>query len=179
MMNKSQFFEGVERRNRGGLHVQMWEREQPGSPPTLNDGLGFGCPHQVRGTIRSSLLNWNVVVWASNLVLSTVLALRKAFIASNMSFLASLTTLARLGVAAGKYQQTLVLPQYRRAFSTRTFDEGDHRQDRPFWRMSKGIETKIYRINQCAEVAAQVWRVGGLENFPMRSSERDSRMTRV
>lgn len=77
----------------------MREWEQPSSPPILDDGLGLGGPHQVRGTVWPSFLDRNVIVGTSNLVLGAVLALGEAFVASDVSLLARLTALARLGVA--------------------------------------------------------------------------------
>lgn len=102
MVDESQLLECVESRNGSRLHIQMWEREQAGSLPVLDDGLGFGCPHQIWRTIWSSLLNRYIVVWTSNLVLRTVLTLREALIATDVSLLAGVTTLARLGVATNQ-----------------------------------------------------------------------------
>lgn len=102
MVNESQFLEGVNGGNGGRLHVQMREGKQASPPPILDDSLNFRCPHQVRRAIGSRLLDRNVIIWASNLVLGAVLALRKAFIASDVSLLARLTALARLGVATDK-----------------------------------------------------------------------------
>lgn len=110
MVNESQFLEAVKCGDWSRLHIQVWKREQPSSPPVLDDGLGLGCPHQIRGTVWSSLLNRYVIVRTANLVLRAVLALRKAFVASDVSLLTGFTTLARLGVATRKSQRTSMLP---------------------------------------------------------------------
>lgn len=102
MVNQPQLLEAVQLRSGSRLNVQVGKREQAGASPTIDDGLDFGRPHQVGGAIWSGLLDGNVIVGTSDLVLCAVFALRKAFITSDMSLLASLTALAGLGVTEEK-----------------------------------------------------------------------------
>lgn len=99
MVNQPQLLETVELRGWRRMNMQVGKRKQARLAPLVDGGFNLGIPHQVGRAVGSSLLHRKVVVGASDLVLRAVLALREALIAANMPLLASLTALARLGVA--------------------------------------------------------------------------------
>jgi hypothetical protein len=85
------------------------ERENACSLPLSNRGLDLGRPHKVRlvGSGRALRIgNLHVVIRTSDLVLSTVAALREVFITANVSAFAGITALAGLGMAAARRTTT-------------------------------------------------------------------------
>jgi hypothetical protein len=92
--------EVLRRRCRVDVEVGEWEHSR--LLPLLDRCLDFGSPHEiwlVRAS-RSVLRDRHVIVWAADLVLGAVTALREVLIAANMPALASVTALAGLGVAS-------------------------------------------------------------------------------
>lgn len=84
------------------VDIQAGNGEHARLLPMIDNGLDLWGPHEIRWAVGTCILNWDVVVGASNLVLCAILALRKILITPNVPLLAGLTTLARLGVAIEK-----------------------------------------------------------------------------
>lgn len=99
VVDQSQLFEAVVLWSWRGVDVQVGEGEQARLSPLIDGRLDLGVPHQVRRAIGPRLLDRNVIIGASDLVLGTVLALRKTLVTANVTLLASLATFAGLGVA--------------------------------------------------------------------------------
>lgn len=103
MVDQAQLLECVVLRYRDRVDIEV-KREDACQTPLLDGCLNLGRPHQIWGPIGTSLLDGNVVVRTSDLVLGAVLALREAFVTSDVPLLASFATLARLGVAMKRSQ---------------------------------------------------------------------------
>ena len=98
MVDQAQLLEGVVLWCRDRVDVEV-KGEDACTAPKVDGCLNLGRPHQIRRPVGASLLDGNVVVGTSDLVLGAVLALGEALIASDMPLLASFAALARLGVA--------------------------------------------------------------------------------
>lgn len=112
---------------RADIQAGHWENAR--LLPMINDSLDLWAPHQIRRAVRTCILNWDVVVRASNLVLGTVLALREILITPDVPLLARLATLARLGVAKGDSQHRQDC--HRTGPLEPTFVGEDHHRDQP------------------------------------------------
>lgn len=98
MVDQAQLLEAVILRCRDGVDIEI-KGEDACQTPLLNGSLDLGRPHQIRRPVGAGLLDGNVVVRTSDLVLGAVLALREALVTSDVPLLASFAALARLGVA--------------------------------------------------------------------------------
>jgi len=100
MVDQAELVRGVAVRRRSRVDVEAREGEDPGAFPVGDGGLDLGVPHEIglvkRG--RAVLGEGAVIVGTSDLVLGAVAALRKSFVAANMSALASFAALARFGM---------------------------------------------------------------------------------
>lgn len=129
MVDQAQLLEGVVLRCRDRVDIEV-EGEDAGQTPLFNGCLDLGRPHQIRRPIRASLLDGNVVVRTSDLVLGAVLALREALVTSDVPLLASFATLARLGMAK-ESKSVCHISNTKRVQRKRTFVEEDRRRDQP------------------------------------------------
>jgi hypothetical protein len=109
MIDQTEILDRVQMRHGGRVYSKAGEWKDACSLPFSNGSFDLRCPHQV-GLVGSGgafrIRNLHVIVRASNLVLSTVAALREVFITTNVSALAGITALARLGVAAARRTTT-------------------------------------------------------------------------
>lgn len=106
MVDQAQLLEGVVLRSRDRVDVEF-KGEDACHTPLLDGCLNLRRPHQIRRPIGASLLDGNVVVRTSDLVLGAVLALREALVTSDVPLLASFAALARLGVATKGSQHAI------------------------------------------------------------------------
>lgn len=107
MVDQAKLLEGVVLRYWDRVDIEV-KREDACQTPLFDCCLNLRRPHQIWGSIGTSLLDGNVVVRTSDLVLGAVLALREAFVTSDVPLLASFATLARLGVAKKRSQHAAI-----------------------------------------------------------------------
>lgn len=98
MVDQAQLLEGVVLWCRDRVDVEV-KGEDACTAPKVDGCLNLGRPHQIRRPVGASLLDGNVVVGTSDLVLGAVLALGEALITPDVALLASFAALARFGVA--------------------------------------------------------------------------------
>lgn len=139
MVDQAQLLEGVVLRCRDRIDIEV-KGEDACQTPLLDSCLNLRRPHQVRRPIGPSLLDGDVVVRTSDFVLGAVLALREALVTSDVPFLASFATLARLGMAT-KRKSACHISQVNRVQRKQTFVGEDHRRDQPLLRDVDGWET--------------------------------------
>jgi hypothetical protein len=88
VVDQAQILNGIQVRKRSRVNCQRREREHASALPLPDCGLDLRCPHQIRlvGSGRAlCIIGRNIVVGATDLVLGTVAALRKALVTSNMA----------------------------------------------------------------------------------------------
>jgi hypothetical protein len=109
VVDQTKILDRVQMRHGRRVYSKAGEREDACSLPFSNSSFDLRCPHQV-GLVGSGgafrIGNLHIIIGASNLVLSTVAALREVFVTTNVSALAGITALARLGVAAARRTTT-------------------------------------------------------------------------
>lgn len=142
MVDQAQLLERVVLRYRDRVDIEV-KREDACQTPLLDGCLDLGRPHQIWRPIGTSLLDRNVVVRTSDLVLGAVLALREAFVTSDVPLLASFATLARLGVAI-KRKSACRTSQVNTVRSKRTFVGEDRRRDQPLFQGVDGWATCVF-----------------------------------
>lgn len=147
MVDQTQLLEAVVLRRRDRVDIEV-KGEDACQTPLLDGCLDIRRPHQIRGPVGASLLDGNVVVRASDLVLGAVLALREALVASDVPLLASLAALAGLGVATNR-KLACHISQMNTAEGEQTFVGEDRRRDQPLFRGVEGWASCVFYSGQC------------------------------